>query len=227
MPRSTELTFTCPCGAQFAATTYSSVNVTLEPQLLYRLLYGTLNVADCPNCGRRASSAQPFIYHDMKRGLFAYVHPSADVPDATRETLLHELRRVYTQAVEQSELLAKPRPSRSDQPQPTIRRRTPSEELADSIEPDAPPMQVIFGVDRLVTLVDSLLEPEEKLGKVAISARNAGARERERLLGIVRRMADQLGCLVEIEDEPGDYIIWMYGPRGKVAALSKALSAAT
>lgn len=223
MPRSAELTFACPCGTQFAATLYSSVNVTLEPQLLYRLLYGTLNVADCPNCGRRVSSGQPFVYHDMKRGLFAYVHPSADVPEATRETLLNELRRVYSQAVEQSERLAQPQPPSAGQLRPTVRRRTPSEELADSIEPDAPPMQVIFGTDRLVTLVDSLLEPEEKLGKVAVSARNAGAPERERLLGVVRRMAGQLGCLVEVEDEPDDYTIWMYGPRGKVAALSKAL----
>lgn len=225
MPRSTELTFACPCGTNFAATIYQSVNVTLEPELLYRLLYGTLNVAVCPNCGRRVGTAQPFVYHDMKRGLFAYVHPSADVPEEARETLLNELRRVYTLAVEQSERIAQPRPPRMDQPRPTVRRRSPSEDLASSIEPDAPPMQVIFGTDRLVTLVDSLLEPEEKLGKVAISARNAGAPERERLFGAVRRMAEPLGCLVEVEDEPDDYILWIYGPRGKVAALSKALSA--
>lgn len=224
MPRSSELTFACPCGTNFAATIYQSVNVTLEPRLLYRLLYGSLNVAVCPNCGRRVGTAQPFVYHDMKRGLFAYVHPSADVPEEARDTLLNELRRVYTLAVEQSERIARPRSPRSDQPQPTVRRRTPSEDLAASIEPDAPPMQVIFGVDRLVTLVDSLLEPEEKLGKVAISARNAGTSERERLLATVRRMADQLGCLVDVEDEPGDYTLWIYGPRARVAALSKVLN---
>lgn len=225
MPRSTELTFACPCGTNFAATIYQSVNVTLEPQLLYRLLYGTLNVGVCPNCGRHVGTAQPFVYHDMKRSLFAYVLPSADVPEETREALLNELRRVYTLAVEQSERMAHPRSQRSEQPQPTVRRRTPSEDLAASIEPDAPPMQVIFGIDRLVTLVDSLLEPEEKLGKVAVSARNAGAPERERLLATVRRMADQLGCLVDVEDEPGDYTLWMYGPRARVATLSKVLNA--
>lgn len=225
MPRSTELTFACPCGTHFAATIYQSVNVTLEPQLLYRLLYGTLNVAICPNCGRRVGTAQPFVYHDMKRGLFAYVHPSADVPDEAREALLAELRRVYTLAVEQSERMQRPRPPRAEQPRPSVRRRTPSEDLAASIEPDAPPMQVIFGTDRLVTLVDSLLEPEEKLGKVAISARNAGAPERERLLTTVQRMAGQLGCLVDVEDEPGDYTLWIYGPRARVAALGKVLSA--
>lgn len=225
MPRSTELTFACPCGTHVAATIYQSVNVTLEPELLYRLLYGTLNVAICPNCGRRVGTAQPFVYHDMKRGLFAYVHPSADVPDEAREALLGELRRVYTLAVEQSERLAQPRAQQVDQPRPTVRRRSPAEDLASSIEPDAPPMQVIFGVDRLVTLVDSLLEPEEKLAKVAISAHNAGAPERERLLAAVRRMAAPLGCLVDVEDEPGDYTLWIYGPRGKVAALSKVLNA--
>src|SRR5262249_2694291 len=103
MPRSTEMRFACPCGTTFAATHHQVVNVTLEPPLLYPLLEGTLNVAVCPNCGRKAESAQPFFYHDMKRGLFAYVHPDTDLPQQDREILLQHLRRVYSTAVAESE----------------------------------------------------------------------------------------------------------------------------
>jgi hypothetical protein len=199
------------------------VNVTLEPALLYRLLFGTLNVAVCPNCGRKAESAQPFVYHDMKRGLFAYVSPNADVPDETREALLNNLRRVYTQAVEESERLASRGNPPVDLSRPTIRRRTPAEDLQARIEPDAPPMQVIFGTDRLITLVDSLLEPEEKLGKVALNARGAGPAERDRLLGVAKQLAEQAACQIDIEDEPDNYTVWLYGPRARVNTLMKAL----
>lgn len=224
MSRSSDITFVCPCGTQFASTAYSAVNVTLEPVLLYRLLFGTLNVAACPNCGRKASNAQPFIYHDMKRGLFAYVHPSAEVPEETRDALLKQLRRVYSQAVEESERLTTRDNRPVDLSHPVVRRRTPSEDLQARIEPDAPPMQVIFGIDRLITLVDSLLEPEEKLGKVALSARGGGAAERARLLEVAERMAEQVACQIEIEDEPDSYTIWVYGPRGRIAALVKSLT---
>lgn len=225
MPRSSNAMFTCPCGTQFSSTIYTAVNVTLEPALLYRLLFGTLNVAVCPNCGRKASSAQPFVYHDMKRGLFAYVHPSADVPEETRETLLKNLRRVYSQAVEESERLASYDNQPVDLSRPTVRRRSPSEDLQARIEPDAPPMQVIFGVDRLTTLVESLLEPEEKLGKVALTAHGEGAAARQRLLNVAQMMAEQVACQIEVEDEPDSYTIWVYGPRGRIVSLVKALNA--
>lgn len=224
MSRSADVSFACPCGTRFTSTIYSAVNVTLEPALLYRLLFGTLNVAVCPNCGRKAESAQPFVYHDMKRSLFAYVSPSAEVSDEIREALLKNLRRVYTQAVEESERLVSRSSPPVDLSRPTIRRRTPAEDLQARIEPDAPPMQVIFGTDRLVTLVDSLLEPEEKLGKVALNARGAGPAERARLSDAARQIAEQASCQIEIEDEPDSYTIWLYGPRARINAVVTALN---
>ncbi len=225
MPRSSELTFACPCGTEFTATIYQAVNITLEPELLYRLLAGSLNVATCPNCGRRAASAQPFVYHDMKRSLFAYVLPSADVSDEERDAILERLRQVYTFAVEESERITHRRERTAERPKPAVRRRRPYDDLRSKIEPDAPPMQVIFGVDRLVTLVESLLEPEEKLGKVALTARKADTPGRERMLRIVQQMAGQMGCFVEAEEEAGEYTVWLYGPRQRVAAMVRALNA--
>lgn len=215
----------CPCGTNFPATMYSVVNVTLEPQLLYQLLAGTLNVAVCPNCGRKASSAQPLLYHDMGRGLFAYVHPEAEVDEEERDALLATLRKVYAHAATEAERVLPPRPTASEDGQPRVRRRTPAEELA-SIEPEVPPMQVIFGIDGLVALVDSLLEPEARLGRVAFSTRRQDERERERMREIASKMASQLDCLVEIEDNPEEYTAWVYGPRAKIDVLAQALGRA-
>jgi len=225
MTRSVDMTFTCPCGTNFTSAVYTTVNVTLEPELLYRLLAGSLNTPTCPNCGRKAASAQPFLYHDMARGLFAYVHPHSSVSDEDRDALLEELRKSYTQAVETSERILSAReqePKRSPGP-PRVRRRTPGEDLKARIEPDAPPMQVIFGVDQLVTLVDSLLDPEERLGKLALSTPSPDPHEREKLLDIAERMAKQMGCLVESQDDPDEFSVWLYGPRARIGAIAEAL----
>src|SRR5215813_8444047 len=203
MPRSTEMTFTCPCGKTFTVTMYQTVNVTLEPELLYRLLAGSLNVAMCPNCGRKAMSAQPFIYHDMGRGLFAYVHPRSDISEEEREVLLARLRQVYDTAVAESDRLTRPRPAPRTSVEPRVRRRTPEDDLAH-IEPEVPPMQVIFGMDQLTTLVDSLLEPGERLARVALNTRSHTVEERTRLREIAERMAGEIGCLVEVDDTPDE-----------------------
>lgn len=232
MPRSSIMSYACECGNQFTSTMYQTVNVTLEPQLLYRLLAGSLNVAVCPNCGRKIVSELPFIYHDMNRGLFAYVHPNADATDEERDDLLERLRRVYDQAVDTSERIladeATDDHARDSSGKPsiarlTVRRRTPGEDLSAQLEPNAPPMQVIFGMEPLTALVESLLEPEERLGRVALSARGKGEQERERILAIAERLATQFDLQVETEGATGDFTIWIYGPRERVNVLAAQL----
>jgi hypothetical protein len=160
----------------------------------------------------------------MRRGLFAYVHPRSDVPEEEREALLEQLRRVYTLAVEESERVTQRQHGSTEYPKLTVRKSRPYDDIASKIEPDAPPMQVIFGVDRLVTLVDSLLEPSEKLGKVALSTQKSGVRERERLRTIAQNMAEQMGCFVETQDEAEGYTVWLYGPRNRIDVLVHALN---
>ena len=224
-PRFTVRTFQCPCGESFATNVYSTVNVTMEPELLYRLLAGTLNVATCPNCGRRAASAQPFIYHDMARGLFAYVHPDADLPEDEREDLLERLRSVYDQAVAESERLTQPSAGsgRRGAVEPRMRRRQPHDDALKRLSPDAPPMQVIFGAEDLRALVESLLDADEKLARVALSAKASGEAERQRLLSVATRLAEQAHCLVEVEDLPGEYTVQIYGSRMRIRQISQAL----
>jgi hypothetical protein len=226
MPRSTEVTFTCPCSTEFTATMYQVVNVTLEPRLLYRLLEGTLNVAVCPNCGRAAEAGQGFFYHDIGRGLFAYVHPSEELPEEERDALLAKLRAAYSVAVEESERIERQRARTSgaaEQPKLTVRRTQPYGDIAARLEPEAPPMQVIFGAAQLVTLVDSLLEPEEKLGRVALSTRSADEATREHLLRIGGEMAAQMDCDARTEIDGDEYTVWIYGPRARTDAISRAL----
>ncbi len=227
MARSVPYQFTCACGASFTTPVYEVVNVTLEPQLLYTTLAGLLNVATCPNCGRRAAVARPFLYHDVARGLFAYVHPRADLPEDQRERVLQHLRQAYAVAVEQSLLI---------QDENTPRLPLLDEEGADddmgleSIEPaevgesDAPPLRVIFGVEQLCELVNSQLAPEERLGKLALSSKSKQEDERRRLLTIANEMARQMNCQVEVEDEPGEYTVWLYGPRRAIGAMMRELA---
>lgn len=225
--RSTQTTFSCMCGTEWATTVYHAINITLEPDLLYALLEGTLNASSCPNCGRKIASALPFVYHDMKRGLFAYVHPQSDLPEDERDALLERLRRVYTTAVVESERIS---PSTSSQrgrrPSPSRPRDAGGVPPAVS-EPDVPPMQVIFGVDRLVALVESLLEPEERLGRVALTTHSADAAERRRLVGVARRMASEFGCQVDTEEGSGQFTVWLFGPRARVGTLVKMLHGAS
>jgi CpXC protein len=224
--RSTEWPFACDCGCEFTSTIYHAVNITLQPQLLYTLLAGKLNVAACPNCGRTVASPLPFVYHDMQRGLFAYVHPSASLDEEEREHLLEQLRMVYADAVEESAHL---RPQSSSRP----RRSSPSRPRDTAglppavIEPDAPPMQVIFGVDRLVSLVDSLLEPAERLGRVALTTHSQSASERGRLLMVARQMAEQLDCQIETDERAGTYTVGIFGPRSQISKLMNILHSAS
>ena len=222
MSRSISYTFTCACGESFPALVYESVNVTLEPQLLYTMLAGLLNVATCPNCGRRAAMARPFLYHDVARGLFAYVHPRADLPEERRLQVLEQLRRAYSVAVEESARL---------QEQPAARDTSASidDEFDPSFlggdEPDnAPPLRVIFGVDQLIALVNTMLGPEERLGKLALSSKSQRSEERQRLLAVAQEMARQMDCQVEVDDEPGEYTVWLYGPRQAIGAIMRELA---
>jgi hypothetical protein len=227
MSRSIPYQFTCACGTRFTTPVYEAVNVTLEPQLLYTLLAGLLNVATCPQCGRRAAVARPFLYHDVARGLFAYVHPRADLPEEQRERLLQHLRQAYAVAVEQSLLLRdQGTPAPSSVPEAGHDEDAVLEILSapEASEGDAPPLRVIFGVEQLCELINSMLAPEERLGKLALSSKSRQARERQRLLSIASEMARQMNCQVEIEDEPGEYTVWLYGPRRAIGAIMRELA---
>ncbi len=191
--------------------------MTLEPRLLHTMLAGLLNVATCPNCARRVAIARPFLYHDVARGLFAYVHPRADLPEEQRAQVLQRLRRAYAVALEQSARL-------QDQEEAAEGDDLEGLSAFRGQPQDAPPLQVIFGVEQLGELVNSLLSPEERLGKLALSSKSQHEDDRQRLLSIASEMARQMDCQVEVDAEPGEYTVWLYGSRRAIAAMMRELA---
>jgi hypothetical protein len=200
MPRSITRSFRCPCGTTFNTTIYKAVNIAEEPHLQYVVLAGLLNVATCPSCGRRAALAYPFIYHDRAHNLLVYVHPRSEVTDEERQRILEQLQKIYAAAVATSE------------------SQTP-----DNVH-NMPPLQVVFGIDQLIELINQSLPPEELLGKLALNTRSRRPEERQRLLQIAREMARQVGCQVEDQEDDDEYTVWLYGPRRIIGAIMRELA---
>ncbi|HTK05560.1 MAG TPA: CpXC domain-containing protein [Ktedonobacteraceae bacterium] len=216
MSRSITHTFTCPCGKVFTNQTYEYVNVARDPQLRYIVLAGLLNVSTCPACGRRAAVATPFIYSDPEHDLLAYVHPRADAPEEARTLILERLRTVYMDiyAIQEHQ------------------RQMANEEgkgghalsISASEAERLPPLQVIFGVDQLQALINGVLAPEEKLGRLAMNTQSRNEAERGQFLDIARKLASEMSCNIEVEDLPDEYTVWLYGSRRQIGALMRELA---
>ncbi|MBA2682225.1 MAG: hypothetical protein H0U76_28015, partial [Ktedonobacteraceae bacterium] len=199
MSRSTIHNFTCPCGETFTAQAYEYVNVADDPQLRYVVLAGLLNVATCPNCGRRAAIATPFIYSDPTHTLLAYVHPRSDAPEDARLMILEKLRSVYMDASKLRE---------QEQVGENGNNGGSVISLSASQAKEMPPLQVVFGIDQLGELINGVLDPEEKLGRLAMNTQSRNEAERGQFHDIARKLASELGCCIEVEDLPDEYTVW-------------------
>ncbi len=216
MSRSITHTFTCPCGKVFTSQTYEYVNVLQDPQLRYIVLAGLLNVSTCPMCGRRAAIATPFIYSDPNYNLLAYVHPRTDAPAEARTLILEQLRTVYMDiyAIQEHQ-----RQMANEQGQGghTLSISATEAELL-------PPLQVIFGIDQLQALINGVLAPDEKLGRLAMNTQSRNEAERGQFLDIARKLAREMQCNIEVEDLPDEYTVWVYGSRRQIGALMRELA---
>lgn len=210
MSRSTTHTFTCPCGTTFSGVTYEYVNVTQDPQLRYIILSGSLNVFTCPNCGRRAAVSTPFVYSDPEYNLFAYVHPRSDAPEEARMLVLEKLRSVYVNVADEQQEYAE---GRNEQKTRTVIQ---SEQL--------PPLQVIFGMEQLNEVINAVLSPDERLGRLALSTQSRNEAERGQFLDIARKLASEMDCGIEVEDFPDEYTVWVFGSRRNIGALMRELT---
>jgi hypothetical protein len=198
----------------FSSQVYDYVNVSQEPQLQYIVLAGLLNVATCPACGRRAAIARPFIYSDPTHHLLAYVHPQSDAPEEARQLILERLRSVYMDVATVQE--------QQDGSAGGNGGHTIS--LTPSQAKEMPPLQVVFGLDQLHDLINGVLTPEERLGRLALSTQSRDEAERGQFLDIARKLASEMGCNVEIEDLPDEYTVWLYGSRRRIGALMRELA---
>ncbi len=200
MSRSTNCSFTCPCGTVFTSQIYEYVNVAQDPRLRYTVLAGLLNVSTCPNCGRRAALAQPFIYSDPDHRLLAYVHPSTSVPEEARQLILEKLRAVYEEAEATSYTQSSPHAA------------------------EVPDLNVVFGMDQLHELISSALSQDERLGRLALSTHSQSDAERGQMLDIARKFAAEMKCQVDVEDLPDEYTVWLYGSRRQIGVIMRELN---
>ncbi len=247
MSRATQQTFTCPCGEVFKSPIYEYVNVEQDPHLQYVVLAGLLNVSTCPNCGRRAATSTPFVYSDPLHHVLAYVYPRSDVPDDAREVILEQLRALY-RAILERQNMPEPHEDESEESdeigdndiedflgfedEEELEEDDNVEDEKEAIpmpssqgqQEELPNLQVVFGFDQLSTLINSVLEPEARMGRLALSSQSRDEAERGQFLLLARKLASEMGCTVEVEDLPDEYTVWLYGPRRRIGALMRELT---
>jgi hypothetical protein len=217
MSRSTTHTFTCPCGKVFDYQQYEYVNVAEDPLLRYVVLAGLVNVAICPNCGRHVAFATPFIYSDPTYGLLAYVHPRPNIPEEARLLILEKLRTTYkdivaTQAQEEGYK------DGDDANGGRVVALSPSQAS------EIPPLKVLFSLEELADIINGVLSPEGRLGKLALHTQSRSEAARGQFLDIMRKFATEMGCFIEVEDLPSEYTVWLYGSRRQIGAIMRALA---
>lgn len=218
MSRSTTYKLTCPCGNEFSSQIYEYVNIAHDPQLQYTVLSGLLNVPTCQICGRRVALARPFVYSDPAHALLVYVHPSAEIPDEARLLITDKLQNVYSQIGTQG-LYA-------DSEGGSTRKRSTSRNGSSTAQKpeEVLQLQVVFGLDELIELINSGLSQDERLGRLALSTQSHREAERGQLLDIARKFASEMQCQVEVEDMPDEYTVWLYGSRRQIGALMRELA---
>ncbi len=83
----------CPnCRQPIMADIDQLFDVGADPSVKQRLLSGSYNTIQCPNCGYRGGLATPIVYHDpQKELLLTYFPPELNVPRNDQERLLGAL----------------------------------------------------------------------------------------------------------------------------------------
>ena len=221
MSHSTKYVITCPCGMVFHSRIYEYVNTRQDPQLRYAVLAGSLNVSTCPNCGRRATRARPFIYSDPEHSLLVYVDPSSDISEEAQRLTLEKLRAVHQEVgIEVNYRFPHEEKLRGGE----RGRGVITYERQQGKETSAPPLHVVFGLDQLQELINASLRQQERLGRLALRTHSHREAERGQLLDIARKFASEMQCQVDVEILPAEYTVWLYGSRRQIGAIMRELT---
>lgn len=81
MSFSSEEPVVCPCGDEFMAVVWNSVNARQDPRLKEEILAGQLNLLPCPTCGGYVYAERLVIYHDPDAELMAFAYPKSHEKD--------------------------------------------------------------------------------------------------------------------------------------------------
>jgi hypothetical protein len=72
----------CPkCGHLQDTVVWSSLNVSLDPNLREKLFNREINVFICQECGNRALINVALLYHDIKRRYCVWYYPAQAIED--------------------------------------------------------------------------------------------------------------------------------------------------
>ena len=72
-------------------------------------------------------------------------------------------------------------------------------------------------------MINAELEPEDRMGKLALNTQSRNEAERNQFLVITRKMATEMECCIDVEDLPDEYTVWLYGSRRQIGALMRVL----
>ena len=89
---------------------------------------------------------------------------------------------------------------------------------------ELPPLQVVFGIEQLQELINGFLSHEERLGRLALNTQSRNEAERGQFHDILRKLAGEMGCCIEVEDLPDEYTVWLYGSRRQISAFMRELA---
>lgn len=89
---------TCPrCGCPVPVRLYQSINVTVDPDLLDRVMDREINTFECGGCGQPVQVISPLLIHDMQRHWwFCLADPntSGEDPESNARQFLDQIGKV-------------------------------------------------------------------------------------------------------------------------------------
>ena len=73
----------CPrCGQEVTGRYWRSVNFDVDPELLEKVVDGSIRLLACPHCDLQVFLDGPLLCHDMTRRYAVYYHPQGETPAA-------------------------------------------------------------------------------------------------------------------------------------------------
>ena len=83
----------CPfCDTEQDFEYYSSVNVTMSPDLKHTAMKGELNLKECNNCQKEINVVSGFLYHDMEKKLMINFKTTDEESDFENSDITEELK---------------------------------------------------------------------------------------------------------------------------------------
>ena len=95
------------CNHEQEINLYSSVNVTLDPDLKERVIRKKLNEKNCEKCNHTINVVSGFLYHDMQNKLLLALNTSDEDTEDINNPFLQQQGYIYREVSSYNDLLQK------------------------------------------------------------------------------------------------------------------------